>query len=265
MQYVHHLSVGWPGNPIRVELESLGFQFNDEFAVLVIGEEDDKWTEVSRLATQFSLSDIVTSEFSSKEIRAANFLRLTCNWHHGYPQPEDEYAYRYTTYDPTYYCERCARGLVQRAPFRLCAEPKWGRKSVMRLNWVEDEYFVRPEVMGAVFKPFGIRCRDVYSDKEKKLESVVQLEIPQTEISHFMGSHPHVVCDVCGEIKYEGVQNGFFPALCEDCDLPIFKTIEYFGSNLQAYRAVVISQSLCNAIQESGIRGFSFVPLGNRE
>jgi len=58
--------------------------------------------------------------------------------------PEDSYVH--TTYGTSYYCDRCGIGGKQRTPFRFRAEPKPTPQSLLQLNWVFDELFVRPPV-----------------------------------------------------------------------------------------------------------------------
>src|SRR5262245_24513230 len=64
--------------------------------------------------------------------------------HFGYPQPEDDY--RAATYDSAGYCARCGIGTVQRRPFRFRSEPRARHSHFLQLNWIFDEFFVRPEV-----------------------------------------------------------------------------------------------------------------------
>jgi len=73
-------------------------------------------------------------------------------------------------------------GLVQKAPFRMRGEPKWGTKHILQMNWVFDEFFVRIEVWDKVFRKFGIEKLPVVQHKtDKPLESVVQLKVLTTK------------------------------------------------------------------------------------
>ena len=44
-------------------------------------------------------------------------------------------------------------GAKQVSPFRMKESPNWGRRSILQMNWLFDEYFVKPEVWNAVFQP----------------------------------------------------------------------------------------------------------------
>ena len=72
-------------------------------------------------------SDIVRTEFNASERGNAEYLNVAPAWHHGYPQPEDDFAYLSATYDLKEYCPGCGIGEKQVAPFRMKGEPKWGK------------------------------------------------------------------------------------------------------------------------------------------
>jgi hypothetical protein len=117
-----------------------------------IDEASDAWPAVRDWLTRHRAVDFVTTKFSSSEIAEAAWLELQPEWHHGYPQPnEGEFGYRRATYDSSDWCDECWMGLKQNAPFQMKGEPKWGRRGILQLNWVFDEYFVTPEVWSSVF------------------------------------------------------------------------------------------------------------------
>src|ERR1700722_5708817 len=70
------------------------------------------------------------------------WYRLQATGHFGYPQPE--VGYESWVYDPNSYCGRCGIGGAQRNPFRFRSEPKARHSKFYQLNWVFDEFFVRP-------------------------------------------------------------------------------------------------------------------------
>ena len=259
MKIVHRI-VTVSKQPMRKELERLGFKFEKDFEPTFIDEGDERWPEVARMIEKYSAIQLVYPEFSNREIEEAEYVALFAIGNHGYPQPEDDFGYQKITYDDSNYCKKCQCGLVQKAPFKLRGEPKWGKRSgFLQLNWVWDEYFVHPTIWAEHLKPLGVNCREVHSVKGTKLETVVQLDIPEVDIAHRMEGQPSKQCEACGVVKYK-INPGFFPPLECECDLPIFKTTDYRGGGA-ATKPVIISQIVCAAIRRNELRGLGFTPL----
>jgi hypothetical protein len=229
--------------------------------VLDVGEDHPKWPSLRTLVQRWKVSDSTRSEFTKSEIATARWLDLIPGWHHGYPQPDElDFGYRNATYDLTDWCEKCGIGMKQKAPFQMKGEPKWGRKGILQLNWVFDEYFVRSEVWSSVFKPRGVGCRRVLDGKGDELLTVVQLVIEE-EVGIVTEELPVERCTQCGRAKYLPITRGFFPALETEPTRPMVKTREYFGSGASAYRGVLASQELASAMIREDVRGVSFKPV----
>ncbi|MBA5871277.1 MAG: hypothetical protein GDA68_14965 [Nitrospira sp. CR2.1] len=177
---------------------------------------------------------------------------------------EDEFGHLTATYDLGNYCEQCDLGRAQRAPFQMRGEPKWGRRGLLQLNWVFDEFFATPEVWATIFKPFGVECRPVHNRKGQELRTVVQLVV--SELVH-VRTHPlegHR-CELCGLIKYRPFTKGFFPALTTRPASHMVKTYESFGSGASAWRATIIGKELRLALTEARVRGVEFTPLAEAQ
>lgn len=119
----------------------------DPLLAFDVGEDHEQWFEIRATLDGWGVSEgHVTTKFSREEVAQARWLDLVPDWHHGYPQP-DEHESRYlsVTYDLSGWCSMCGTGLRQKAPLQMKAEPKWGRRGILQLNWVFDEYFVTPE------------------------------------------------------------------------------------------------------------------------
>lgn len=145
------------------------------FAVFDIDEDSLVWPAVSEIVAAHRLSDVPHTSFDATEVAGSEHLALLPTWHHGYPQPDDDFRYREITYNLDDFCEECGIGLTQKAPFRFKREPRWGRNGIMQLNWVFDEFFVTPELYEEAFRPLGIAAMPVFDTKERELTSVVQL------------------------------------------------------------------------------------------
>jgi len=135
---------------LKRDLDLLGIKYSyDENTmfktiVLEIAESDPQWSKIALLVEQYSLNVTSGIQYSKKELDEADWLIASSSGHFGYPQPEDSYVS--VTYDTSNYCERCGIGSSQKDPFRFRSIPKQKRSSFLQLNWVFDEFFVRPNI-----------------------------------------------------------------------------------------------------------------------
>lgn len=263
MQIIHRISIA-SSPSIQAELASMGILIDSSGLVsFEINEAYQSWPALQCWILKRKPIDLVKTKFSKKEILSANWLQVVPDWHHGYPQPnEDVFGYREATYDLVKYCNKCGIELKQNAPFQMKTEPRWGRNNILQLNWVFDEYFVTPELWASVFEPAGISSRPVLNMKGKVLESVVQLVISE-EINVSLDGLVKETCEVCGSAKYLPVTKGMFPSLMGEPIGHAVKTKEYFGSGASAHKCVLISQDIANALFSKNVRGVSLRPVAN--
>jgi hypothetical protein len=221
-----------------------------------MAEDDSRWKKTHSIIKKLGALDFAETRFTPYEFDRAQFLAVLPSWHHGYPQPEEDFQYKKTTYDLSHYCSACQIGARQVAPFQMKRPPIWGEKSVLQLNWVFDEYFVKPETWKRVFERFGIKCRPVLQHPSgQEMETVVQLDISE-RAELLMESYPRVQCQRCGTRSYLHV-NGFFPSPAATGQ-HLFKSLQWFGDGSVPVQAVVVSQPLYRAIQDAKIRGLEF-------
>jgi hypothetical protein len=267
MRIMHHVFIGADDKTrrefdrlgVKVELVDGGGIMRDHL-VLDIAESDPSWAGVQAWISKRSHVDSVSPSFSEAEVEAARWLQLLSDWHHGYPQPEDDFGYRDLTYDLSAYCSMCGIGAVQKAPFRMRREPRWGRRGILQLNWVFDEYFVTPDVWATVFQPHGIASRPVLKRGGVELSTVVQLDIAEHVSIRTVGLETDV-CSACGRVKYLPIKRGPLPELVEEPSGHVAKTREHFGSGASAHHAIVLSQALGAAIRAAKVRGASAHPV----
>ncbi len=261
MQIIHRISIASSAD-VQRELARHGVVVADRGLVsFEVDEAHEAWPALNDWIARRRAVDVATTKFSKKELADARWLELMADWHHGYPQPdEDVFGYRQATYDLTERCEQCGIGMKQKAPFQMKGEPKWGRNGILQLNWVFDEYFVTPEVWSSVFKPYGIGCRPVMNTKGVELKTVVQLAI-EDEVGIVSVGLPPERCTKCGRVKYLPVTRGPFPALAEEPSQAIARTREYFGSGGQADKRVLVSQELARCLAAKKVRGASLRPV----
>jgi len=262
MKIVHRISVASTPS-VRAQLNSMGIQVNDSgMATFKVSEEDGLWADIKKFLTEVDYVDIVDTIFSKAEISAADHFEIVPGWHHGYPQPRDDvFGFRERTYDLQHYCKLCGVGLIQDSPFQMVGEPKWGRRNIMQLNWIFDEYFVPPEIWEEVFRPREIGFREVVGSKGSALKTVVQLVI-EKEVCIDPNGFTLECCVDCRSTKYTPSMRGAFPALAGEFPGPIAKTQQYFGSGASASKRVLVSKNLALTISDK-LNGVSLRPVKN--
>ena len=227
-----------------------------------IAEDDPRWPSLGTALTALDAVDLVWTKPTQQEVAAASHLLMEGQWQYGYPMPDNDAGYLSVTYDLARYCAVCGCGAVQMAPFRMVREPKWGSRGVLQLNWVFDEFFVRPDVWEAVFRPFGVEAGVVLAHKSgRKLESVVQLLPPIADAQLTIPGSTNSTCGACGQRKYTPWTRGCFPAFRTPQQGAMVRTREYFGSGARCYRGVVVSKNVRQRLHKMTIRGCSFLPM----
>jgi hypothetical protein len=268
MKITHTLT--FPKEP-RVEqcLSEIGITSRDSMILnIVISEDDPLWPDVAPLIRKYSAVDIVITTFTKSEIQAAKHLILRPSWHHGYPMPDDDFGYIETTYNSNSLCQTCGGGKTQQTPFRMRGEPKWGRRSILQLNWVFDEYFVKPDIHESVFRPCGIEAREVLHHKTlSRLDTVVQLIVPSVSVPRLqLDDHPYSDCLRCGRTRHIPYTRGPWPVFQgKPPSDHMFWTNEVFGSGACSHREVVVSHELCALMLEHSVRGVDFGVIKNSE
>lgn len=263
MKIIHRVALASSAKIIK-DLSKLGLDSDKAFISFDISECDDRWKDVERIIEKYNASDITTTKFTAKEKKSAKTLCIVPSWHHGYPEPAKDNIYLDSTYDTTSYCSKCGTGLVQKEPFRFKKEPIWGKKGILQINWIFDEFFVNTSIYERIFKPLGIEKISVENIKTgKKLETVVQLKITE-RVDLDMKKHDVNTCVSCGAIKYQSVTRGFFPSLISSLNEGehVAKTSNYFGSDNNAYKAVIVSKDVYQKIISEKVKGIGFIPVG---
>jgi hypothetical protein len=242
------------------ELAAFGINVpNAGFVTIELYEDDDLWPLLLSWVERCDPVDVVVPEFTHEEIESAHVLKLVPDWHHGYPYPNpDDFGFLAVTYDLTERCERCGGGLTQVAPFVMKAEPRWGRRRVMQLNWVFDEYFVHHQTYWQHFAPRGIAFKPVLNRRGGVLETVVQLDI-QEEIDLDVSLLASSVCATCGRMRYLSDRRSPLVALTPPGGA-IARSSQLFGDGRASMAEVFVTRELRAALQAASIRGVSFEP-----
>jgi hypothetical protein len=278
MRILHHISIGEDNIAITEGLGKVGIVLERTSPrsgplFFEISEDDPRWPDVSRLLDERPsndkyLSDRSWTEFNQQERDKATCLSVGMCWTNGYPEPSDTkpvpgqryLPYVASTYDLSAFCPDCLTGATQNAPFRIKSEPAWGRRSILKLNWVSDELFVRSEVWDTVFRASGVECRPVLHKSGSILQSIVQLIIPQG-VALSLEGQSYKVCQRCGVKKYSAVCRGFFPPP-RNSIVSIAKSVEYFGHDT-AFKAILVGKPLYERIREAELKGAEFEPCSD--
>jgi hypothetical protein len=178
-------------------------------------------------------------------------------WQHGYPEPNEDFGYARQVYDTVTYCI-CGGGRRQIAPFRMAREPKWGRRSILELNWVHDELFVRPEVWSELFRPVGVPALAVLNKAgTTELKTVVQLLVSEV-VPVRTGKLRYSVCRRCQSKSYIPERQDVWPSPKHSFSAAICRSAEQFYD--ARFNLIYVSEALVNTVNRAGIRGVAFHP-----
>ncbi len=262
MKIIQRISVN-TSDQLKQQIQSLGIQatYGPILTSFEMDESDERWGDVRSIVKEFNGLCIPSTHFSKKDLKQAEYLQMVPAWHHGYPQPdENNFGYWEATYNTENKCDQCGAGAVQVNPFWMSREPKWGKRSILQLNWVFDEFFASPIVWNEVFKPFGISSLPVLDAKgQRELKTVVQLQFIEKECSLDIREYPKNVCPNCSVSVCLPITRQF-PKVEPPPKSHAFRTREYFGSGASASTAIIVSQDLFGKIQGMKIKGVNFVP-----
>jgi hypothetical protein len=276
---------------IQVELTALGFEVDPvplpdfdgtgrrrRFQSFDVDEAQLQSAALQAWLKRRELNVIVLGkmEYTIKDLAKAPWLWMRGGGTLGYPQPESAKEgypdYLGMTYDNRVpgYCAHCGIGAVQQAPFRIKAEPKT-RSGIFSLEWVHDEFFVRPELFDEVFRPFGVESLPVLHHRTGlPAETLIQLKIDKVSASprNLSGIVGYGVetCPICSRRKYVHQFPWAPPSfLTSPGPWALFKSQEYFGSGGSAWRAIIVSNELYQAIAKYKLRSIRFEPLDDHE
>lgn len=262
MKIIHRISI--QATPeIQRELATFGILVDRGLATFEVDEASGSWPSLRRWVVERDALDVVRTQFTKSEVLGAPWLVLVPDWHHGYPQPEDDYLT--AIYDLSAYCAECGVGAVQKAPFKMKSEPRWGRRGILQLHWIFDEFFVRPEIWQSVFRPRGVPCMPVLNRAGKELKTVLQLDVQTAPVEVPDCNLSVQKCHGCARLRYAPVVRGYFPRPSEKPSSHMTKTKQYFGDGAVAYKMVLVSQEISTALTMEKVLGASFKPIEGTE
>ncbi len=206
--------------------------------------------------------------YEDEEVSSAERLYLWSRWYWDYPKPDMDGGYKRITYDESKMCPRCGVMQVQKSPFRVKGEPTWGSRQVLRLHWVYDELFVKPEVFEKLSKAgiTGIESAPlIHHEKNAELKTIRQLKMAHVLDKGLVIKPSQAVlkCAKCGETKYSISKRGmtaFDGKIFTDA--PDFaRSFEYFGDGAAADRLICVSHKVYEIFQKEKWKDVVFEPL----
>lgn len=291
MKFNHRIAMS-SDDPLWRHIKAAGVPIDRDSSSLIwvanVMEDDPAWPEVRRIVAGRPEFLLAKTLYSKGELDAAEWLLMSAQGHHGYPQPANDFGYIDRTYDVADHCPICGIGAVQKAPFRLQAEPKARNSQFVQLNWVYDEFFVRSDarqglesagMSGLVFVPPVLHKSDRPSAEVAQMRIATILP-PALDTSEL----PPVTCKArneewrpgarlrdaelagapyCGRVKHHALYRGplrFERAAFEGAP-ELVKSREYFGSSGVASRWVLVSQRFRQVVHNAKWRGLAFEPV----
>lgn len=251
--------------------EGIPFDWDDNFSVIEIYEDDPNWSNVEIFVKKYKLFRTFETHYANEEITSAPWLYTWCRWRCGYPQPELVFTTENTTYSIPDECRMCGSGAVQIAPFRIKKTPKWGKRAFMELNWIGDELFLSGSAKQVLETNgiTGISFEKVLSKNGKEtLEDVFQMKIstilPAGLVEEKTCLTKSYICPACGQKKFVPSGRGQFAYRKEIFDNApdVVKTAEIWGDMHYAVRMICIRQNVYQTIVQNKLdRGLVFEPL----
>lgn len=242
MRIMYHVVNDWNDAQIKI-MNEFGVYPTKGYNAIQI--EKEIYLKIKNYINDWTGSEgVCYPEFTKKEISESLLSVKSGRHENGYPMPDLDGGYKELTYDLTDYCPNCGMGFKQKDAFRLKNVPPIGKKQIFGLGWVFDELFIEKSVYEEIFKPLGVKSREVLKYKQDiPFENTVQLVLDETQEKLNLEGYPTENCSVCKRYKYLAMPQGFYP-MHKNIIAPIFKSSEYFGSGALAFKKIFVSKEL---------------------
>jgi len=264
----------------QLKLKELGIQVETGWDAFEIDEKNPIISNVKSIFDR-NWDSIIQREasFSEKDRTLAPYLNIWSNKMLGYAKPDvedevDGYSYPfdiYPYYKDIFEVENTDEnyGLLrgkQIGLYSLEGEPKWGKNGIASANYIEDAFFVTPEIYESIFKPLNINYLPVLNYKTgKNLKTVVQLlqqGISQSKLNINNSQIKEAITVKKWDLrKYILKNDDYYPSFINSPEgLDFFYTQEYFGDGGYNQRNTIISQKLYQILKNNHIKGLTYYP-----
>ena len=250
-----------------LEKEKIKHDDSGPFIIFELFEDQETFEDIQKYLEPYGLlSNPPVAVYTKEEINAAQWLKIRSTWRSLYPQPDEDMNYRFSTYDPANYCEKCHYGLIQKENFVLKKEPNWGSKGFLMINWIQDELFISKKTE-AFLQTSGLTGFDIYdvcNKSGRNMEGVKQIYV-KNYLDY--GLMPQSIAE---ELHCEKCSNTIFMAqpviyydskVFHNVDCDIVKTREKFGQ-LTRSSLIFVTHTFYEEITKAKLdRGLLFEPV----
>lgn len=242
-----------PSERDRAVLQSLGLILKAGFQTVVISEKHESANHIILYCNSNDIPAIPFTTFTDEEISCAKACLVFADWVVGYPMPEDEYPKN--AYDTSDSCGNCGIGKIPKSNLWISTTPNWKSRSVAHVNWLYDILLCTASVREDLSK-YGYSFDNVYCGKTRKLsEEVFKINLPISNIPFATECLKPLRCPKCARTKYDTFRAGFHPRLNGELNAPIMLSQEFFGTDQQAQRRILVNAEL---ISIARLKGWNF-------
>lgn len=272
MRIKYRYSVNTAKTELIEKLENYGLYASSDYGIAVYNVYDDNpyWKNIKSVFDEYGKEHPITEAvYTRREIADAAWLSVRSKWRWEYPQPEDEY--KHITYNDAGYCDQCGRGLIQRDSFYLKKEPKWGSRQFMQPFWVEDELFLKNDIIDELLNA-GIKGTAFIPVKHYKTKNDLTT-IKQMQVEKLLKEglcfdegdiDETIVCTKCGLTKhvlFGHAQLKVREDALKHNSVDILKTKDVFGGGLIAARTILITNKFAKLILDKKWKSLVLEPV----
>lgn len=271
MQILYRYSKNFTREDVA-KLSSLGVVTSPGFQTIFLVEGQENWIAIKNLFDEWAIMPIVELSHSLEEQLQAEYLIVTVQRVHGYPQPEnsaDEIkpylkgVYSLENYNPDFGAPKGP----QIGSIRVKQSPKIGSFDFMQLHWLYDVLLVKKAIYDQHLKDLEIGYIPLIEMKTNRpIESIVQLKVQGIAKSQLDLKDTEVVKNTfmdkkTGVLRYQLTGRRMPAFLSDPGKMHFFESQEYFGGDGAASnKLLIVSQKFFRIVHNNGLRGLNFFP-----